>query len=274
MAFAGKPPIGANWTYQSQLATTTWGALSHVTSIAWNGSVFCIGGENNAGLGGSIATSADGVTWTYQNGLKATGPTGWAGGSVYDLIWTGSQFCVVGQDAGFATSPDGVTWTYRAGLKNIWPASYRQVFSVAWNGSVFCAVGLYGNVATSADGITWTLRTGLQSTSWSVSVVWKVIWVNSQFIAVGAGGVATSPDGITWTVRNAIAYTLWNGANGNEVRSIAWSGTQYCIVGESGQVATSPDAITWTNQTGLRATDWGTTDSVRSIVWALSLIHI
>jgi hypothetical protein len=53
-----------------------------------------------------------------------------------------------------------------------------------------------------------------------------------QFAAVGLNGtIVTSPDGITWTARAS--------GTANDLRGIAWSGTQFAAVGDHGIILTS-----------------------------------
>ncbi len=82
-------------------------------------------------------------------------------------------------------------------------------------------------------------------TGWSViSQSWplfRVIWTNQTFMAVGDGGtILHSPDGITWTQVNAGTSVMLYG--------LTWSGTQYIVVGAANTILSSPDGITWTSQ--------------------------
>ena len=110
--------LGASWTYVSSLSSTTWGS-TNIISALWNGSKFLIGGDD-----GRIATSPDGITWTYQDGLRTVGwPRGGyelTSGNVLSIAWDGSQFVVVGGSEGLcARSADGVTWSMSFGISTI-----------------------------------------------------------------------------------------------------------------------------------------------------------
>jgi hypothetical protein len=107
---------GATWTYRSGIQSTTFGT-SVVWSIAWNGSVFCVGGT-----GGKIATSPDGINWTYRGGLAATS---FGSSLVTSLTWTGKIFVATGQGSYQGASPDGITW--------------KANFSLSQNGEFFGA---------------------------------------------------------------------------------------------------------------------------------------
>ena len=93
---------GATWTYRSGLRATAFGTTV-VYSIAWNGSVFVVGGT-----GGKIATSPDGINWTYRGGLAATS---FGTSLVKSLAWTGKIFVAISQGSYQGASPDGINWT-------------------------------------------------------------------------------------------------------------------------------------------------------------------
>ena len=96
---------GVTWTYQTSLRGTTWGtgqSTSAVYAITWNGSKFCIAGGSGTGTGGKVATSLDGVTWTYQPGLIASS---WGTTTPQSIASTSNKFIVVGNGGAVATSP-------------------------------------------------------------------------------------------------------------------------------------------------------------------------
>ena len=245
---------GDVWVYQNGLSNrlTVWGETLGVNSVVWAGTQFCAAGDS-----GSIATSPDGVTWTFRPGLRQSA---WGGDSVSSIVWTGTQFCVVGYYGKAATSPDGITWTYQPGLSAVWQTSWSAT-SVVWSGTQFCAIGYGGKVATSPDGVAWTIRTGLGLTVWGTNdyqYAPSIIWDGTKFCAANTR-IATSVDGVTWTIQ-----VDWLGF---ATTGIVWSGTQFCIVGNNGKVMTSPDGITWTNRTsGLSSTAWGNTPAL-TITW-------
>jgi len=226
-------PDGFIWTQQSK------GTANELRAVSSNGSILVAAGVwgdfyNN----GEIVTSTDGVTWDLQVGGIINGFS--------DIVWTGSQFVVVGGDFPFAsgihTSPDGINWsTQAAGTTN-------YLHGVTWNGTQYVAVGYDGTVITSADAISWTTQTSVTS-----NTLQDIAWNGSLYVAVGgidlpveASEIITSPDGIIWTTQAAGSTSYLQG--------IAWSGTQFVAVGYSGTVITSPDGFIWTTQTSGTAT--------------------
>jgi hypothetical protein len=203
-------PDGTTWTQRVS------GTSARLYGIAWSGAQFVATGS------GGIYTSPDGVSWTEQLGFPASG---------LDVVWSGTQFVVVGGD--IFTSPDGVNWTSQGSA---------QLYSVAWSGSQFAAVGAYGKIITSPDGVTWT-----DQTSGTSSYLTGVTWSGSKFVAVGSydssigeGPTVSSSDGVNWTLHASGATDFLN--------AVAWSGTQFVAVGENGNILLSTDGNMWTSQ--------------------------
>ena len=195
---------------------------------------------NVIAVGNIIMMSPDGsVDWT-QTGPGPEGDLGWS-----DVVWSGTQFVVVGY-SGVMTSPDGVTWTTQTTVD---PSSHW--YSIAWSGELFVAGGGDGgsstiySIMTSPDGITWTNQPAPNP----VDVWLGIAWSGTLFVAVSDnGGVATSPDGITWTQRaTASPYTSWYAVTWSEERSLFVAVGGYG--GVNNDVMTSPDGIAWTNRT-------------------------
>ena len=254
-------PDGVTWTNQPSLES----ASDYTTrySVTWDGSQFCAVGNN-----GKCATSPDGVTWTNQPSFTSA-----VGSEIMNsVIWTGSQFCAVGYDGTCATSPDGVTWTNQPSLESAVGSGY--MYSVTWSGTQFCAVGQYGYCATgfqsegaSLDSDNTALTswepTGLEGNKdYKIRVKHHTATLNSEWSEERSFRTALPP-GVTWTEQPSL-----NSAVGGytEMRSVTWSGTQFCAVGAYGACGTSPDGVTWTKQTSLEsASDW---KSIYSVTWS------
>ncbi len=189
---------------------------------------------------GTVLTSPDGATWTF----------GYSGARVYlgSVAWSGSQLVAVGGDAAAAilTSPDGAAWTSRV------TGTTSDLTRVRWGGNRLLA--LAGSaVLTSSDGVTWAanpLAKGLQLTD--------VVWTGSQYVGVGPTVAMTSTDGVSWIPHSNGSVSMING--------VTWTGTRLVAVGattpsNSAAILTSPDGVTWTEQIiaavpGLRAVCW------------------
>jgi hypothetical protein len=113
--------------------------------IAWTGSQFVVVG---AGFGGnamtSVATSADGVSWTTRNSGTANALNG--------VVWTGSALVAVGDGGTILASTDGTAWVARnSGVTT-------SLKGIVWSGAQFVAVGEAGMILTSPDSLVWTVR--------------------------------------------------------------------------------------------------------------------
>lgn len=160
-----------------------------------------------------------------------------------------------------------MVWTSEAAPSTGWQAEHQP--SNSWsqealptNSSTgtslinyFIAVGDTATVIVSTDGITWLTKSlGLPVTS----NLYSVAFGHSLVVAVGAAGtIVTSPDLNTWTYQTSgVATTL---------RSVAWSGTMFCAVGDAvggaGAIRTSLDGVTWTTQTS------GTAANLICVTW-------
>ena len=172
------------------------------TSLAYDGTTYVL-----VGYLANIWTSTDLLNWTQQISLPSY--------NLRDIIWTGTQFVTVGDNANGSgdrpevliyTSPNGITWTQQ----EIGVFTNSILYNVIWDGAQFVAVGAlpdngtssYAGILTSPDGVNWTQR----ATGLFVDVILKSITYNgsNQYVAVGAfysGGsvILTSLDAITWT---------------------------------------------------------------------------
>jgi hypothetical protein len=191
-----------------------------------------------------------GVTgWTQATGLPISTST-----NLKSVIYDGTRFIALGDDGSVIRSTDytGVTWESAAAI-----TSTSVMNSMTVGASRYVAVGdggeIYLNTSAGASaGSTWT-----KENSGTSNNLYKVAYVNSKFIAVGASGtILTSPDGATWTTQtsnlNDDLYGVAYGASKTTTTavgggiSVTTNPGSYTVVGNSGAVASSPDAINWT----------------------------
>jgi hypothetical protein len=86
------------------------------------------------GLGGTILTSPDGVTWTRR--------TSGTNSELRGVAYGDGLFVAVG-DGTILTSPDGVSWTRQT------PPTGNWLYGVTYGNGRFVAVGMYGIILTS-----------------------------------------------------------------------------------------------------------------------------
>src|SRR5438270_8800168 len=131
-------------------------------------------------------------------------------------------------------------------MRNLLPGRGVGTFAllaIIWSFFVWPACGAERRIAptaastaTSASGCLWAWSRPLPQGN---SLV-RVIWTGHLFVAIGPKGtIVTSPDGVTWLQQSS--GTL------EDLRSLAFNGTQLVAVGDT-TVVTSPDGLTWTTQ--------------------------
>jgi YD repeat-containing protein len=208
------------------------------------------------GVGGTIVTSPDGVTWTQ----RSSGTTK----DIYGVVFGNNLYVAVGAEGLVMTSSDAITWTIQTS------GTQAVLYTVAYGKGRYVAVG--DGLLTSTDGINWNFKGfsntgeligssaqtgGLQANffpfpfpSAATYHLAGVSFVNNQFLAVGYilqfdffgftyyPKVMTSADGLTWVSRGAAGsnFGLSDGTYGN--------GT-FVTVGGSGAVLSSIDGSSW-----------------------------
>lgn len=276
-------PTGVNWTYQSL------GVSTILESVIWDDSQYITIGDS-----GTVFTSYDGISWSRHGSGEArtffdvaqgsnvlvavsqggiySSPNGtiWtkrhsetSGNSV---IWTGTQYVVVGgygtllnsldgiswsdqtlgtndylygvtsnnslivavgRDGVIYSSPDAISWTKRVS------GTINDLNGVVWNGSLFVAVGNEGTILASTDGVNWNLQQSGEDRDFK-----DVTWNNGQFVAVG-WEIYTSPNGVTWSQQSSEASFAY---------SVSFNDGQYIVGDLYGDMFTSQDGINWTTR--------------------------
>lgn len=219
-------------------------------------------GDAVSTFNGRVATSTNGITWTYQIGLLTAG---WSTNeNISRIFWDGLKFTVIGSFGYIATSTDGVTWAISYDLTYILTA---QIFSTNYINSQYIVTCNGGLLYTSPDAVTWTENSNLATAGWSGEEINSIAWSGTTYVVTSnftTSDVATSPDLTTWTL-HAAAFTGWYGT----IPKIIWAGTQFVITGSYGNLETSPDGVTWTFQSGIQ--NLGIYQTMVGLVWTGSL---
>lgn len=217
------------------------------------------------GDGGSIATSATGLTWSPQSSGTSQ--------RLRSVIWGNGMFVVVGDSGAILSSEDGTNWTTRIcpGISGtLWQITYGQGRFMAIAGSTLAVTSTDGTnwtanpAGTSLDGTCLTYGHGmflvesnsktnfasLNGTNWfrlssgSQKSLYTMTFANGTFVALDHDlNSFTSTDGTNWTKRGSI-----NSANLQRPAQIAYGSGHFVTVG-GGFIHYTRDATSWTVST-------------------------
>lgn len=236
--------VNSSGTLAPTTPATTW-AFSTTTAPGGNwqrvvyGNGLWIATMNVATGSNDIATSQDGVTWTFRSTGIATGWKGAGFGNGTFVLMGGTSTTI-----GIATSTNGTTWTSRSSGA---PGGTGWI-DVAYGGGIFVAIAgttsTTAGIATSPDGITWTFRTTAApgGSGWNAVAFGNSLWVAVALTTSTSAAIATSSTGTTWTFTTtpATAANWAYVAFGNSV----WVATLATTSTTAG-IATSSNGTTW-----------------------------
>ena len=208
-----------------------------------NGLFVAVADRNGApvSLTGSIATSQDGVQWTFRTLPALTGLT--------NIIYQNGIFIAIGRISHRAFySYNGVDWFQGTGIGG-------QVYGLAYGDGKFIATQIDNSglrITLSYNGRTWSNV----STPTSMDLSWVgAAYGNGTFVAVAEStvsqSIAISYDGISWN--NVQRPT----DGGFTTYQITYGNGLFVVTGNQGKILTSPDGINWTiRQTPLSGLIW------------------
>jgi hypothetical protein len=229
---------GVNWK-----ADDNYVVLEQINTIASNGSIWIIGGSDNASTPtkNSMARSYDGLNWTI-----ITAPFN----ICLQIVWNGIMFIAGGasddNNNTMAYSYDGINWTPIAFPDSGGSfGSEYGIKSVAWNGTIWLiSYNIYPEktalIYSSTDGISWNLINPNFTPDNGGSIT-QIISNGSLWMLIQNGAVFYSSDSIDW---------IYAGVN---AKSISWNGSYWflSILASLTPVYYSVDGINWTSGTNL-----------------------
>lgn len=222
---------GVSW---SQSSAVTTGA-----SILFANSLFVVPLLTTAAI--NVLTSTDGITWTSRTTTLRQG--------LYDAVWTGTNYVVVGNNGVYATSTDTITWT--PGLHSNLGAFYSATY---FNGNLLAAGtgGVALLSATQQDVLqissSWAYSGSLLGTSAQRLLAYDG---SSKYVAVGSNSALLySTDAIYWTGA-AITNAHLMAATPNFDRVFYLNGNFIACGGSTTttNVITSTDGVSWVYRT-------------------------
>ena len=231
-------------TYWETISGSNFQANLPWRGLAYGNGLFVAAADRNGAstsLTGSIATSQDGVQWTFRTLPALTGLT--------NIIYQNGIFVAIGKVNHRAFySYNGVDWFQGTGIGG-------QVYGLAYGDGKFIAT-LIDNSGTrmtlSYNGRTWI---GV-NTPTSMDLAWVgATYGNGTFVAVAEStvsqSIAISYDGLSWN--NVQRPT----DGGFTTYQITYGNGLFVVTGNQGKILTSPDGINWTiRQTPLTGLIW------------------
>ena len=231
-------------TYWETISGSNFQANLPWRGLAYGNGLFVAAADRNGAstsLTGSIATSQDGVQWTFRTLPALTGLT--------NIIYQNGIFVATGRVIQRAFySYNGVDWFQGTGIGG-------QVYGLAYGDGKFIGT-LIDNSGTrmtlSYNGRTWI---GV-NTPTSMDLAWVgATYGNGTFVAVAEStvsqSIAISYDGLSWN--NVQRPT----DGGFTTYQITYGNGLFVVTGNQGKILTSPDGINWTiRQTPLTGLIW------------------
>ena len=213
-------------------ATLPAGFVADLSSVIYNGTFVALGTD------GSIISSLDGLTWTANSRISATGVSGMNGLSFGFAAGVATYIAVGNGGAIFATTNLATSWT------PLTSGTTSDLTSVSVLNTSFVVTGSGGTLLRSRDGSSVDPPLVSNTTSTLRAAVFNPNpLLTNQYIAVGdAGTVVASNDGATWnqiTITPPLTQVL---------RSVTIGGataTRFLAVGQGGAVAYSDNGLTW-----------------------------
>jgi hypothetical protein len=221
-------------------AGTYWRSVSgsNLPSGPWrgvaygNGLFVAIASRGGAGISTtqSIATSPDGVNWTFRTLPSLT--------SLINVTYQNGIFVAVGHLSQRSFySYDGINWFNGIGM-------FGQGYGITYGKDKFVATKIdnsLNRIDISYNGVNWQ---GVSTPS-TMDLSWtSVTYANDRYVAVAestvSGSIAISYDGITW---NNVTRPL---AGTTTTYNICYGKGLFVITCNQGKILTSPDGINWT----------------------------
>ena len=239
------------------LASPTPSVISYrVLSIAFNGSIWVAGGDNDGDANmTTLVYSSDGINWT----ASASGSS-LITGMVKAVVWTGSVWVAGGNGTNtLAYSYDGVNWLAQPTQLG------TAVYSLYWTGSVLLAGNNGNGLAYSYDGIIFKSADATADFFDISSPSWPLCYAQSSTLIVAGChdsiAMSWSYDGFSWNTSTS-GTALFSYVNG-----LAYNGSLWVAAGDgTNYLAYSLDGKAWTASASGN-TLLATSTPARTVIW-------
>jgi len=221
---------------------------------------------------GRIITSTDGEKWTRTEDIpKEYTEAAAASKYLHTVIWTGEYFIASGINSTYnknngtqvLRSLDGIKWerTFNDRTPTTGGGGNgKTIFGLANNGGNVLAVGARGTATYSSDhgksgswGRISDSILGMSASDKTERIdAFDAAYGNNTWVVVGGDGriAYTNGQNVTfssdWTLRHAESTRFNNsGAEGDDIRSVAFASGMFIAVSSRGRVSTSADGHNW-----------------------------
>lgn len=212
---------GLTWTFQDTPLNYGFEYGQQSTQLIFDGTQFV--GQN--GNDGSIYTSLDGATWTYQTGLGTTqyyGNLSYVGGKYfswnynYGVLYVGTTPSNLNETTATFTSDTPNSYVYASPVQYANSTYYWACFSQS-SSTIF--------IYSSSDGLNWSvLRTQNMSNQYTPTVFVadgnQILFIDSQ-----GNAVFSSDSGSTWTY--ASKYFRYGAYYGKKINGVWYYSAEY-----------------------------------------------
>ena len=232
------PTVTTSQIALSGYGTRFWeGATKHpfdvdevIRSIAYGDGYFvALGGR------GTIAHSADGITWS---GNKVSSVTGY---QPYALTYGNGRFMTVGNNSTFAVCLSGggeppTSWTESTISK--FPDTSKVISACAYCNKLFLVGTEDGKIAYSSNGSSWYLSTSSKLEYYYIN---SFAYGNGNYVAVAnSGQMAYSSSAYVWTKISQSVFTT-----SESIKSVCFGNGIFVAVSDAGKIACSPNGTSW-----------------------------
>lgn len=171
-------PDGINWTARSTFAN------NGIFSIIFDGAQFVAGCSSNVGQP-SVATSADGITWSISRAFDFFGLATLAG-LAYGAITPTPLYVLFDTSAPPDLDAADTANPWNGTLQD--PVTTNQLFGATFGSGLYVAVGGPDTAITSPDATTWTV----EEPQFGAQNGQAVCFGLNKFVAVGTHGVIST----------------------------------------------------------------------------------
>ena len=205
-----------------------------LSSVIYNGTFVALGTD------GSIISSIDGLTWTANGQISASGMNGLSFGLASGV----ATYIAVGNGGQIFSSTD----LNLVGWPQLNSGTTSDLTSISALPGSFLVTGAGGTLLTSLNGSTWSPLVSNTASTLRGAVFNPNPLVTNHYVAVGdAGTIVASADSVSW---NPIPPSAITPPLTQDLRGVTVGGataSRFLAVGQGGAVAFSDDGLNWSS---------------------------